>query len=99
MQKLINPIDWVILSFVGSRVECNLSLCRPKKCRLDRKLLLSSQLRGSQKKDRQTLLGITGSGKIFVMANVIDKLQEPTLILAQQNFGIQLYGELKSCSP
>lgn len=33
-------------------------------------------------KEKQTLLGITGSGKTFVMANLIGRLQKPTLILA-----------------
>ena len=39
-------------------------------------------------KEKQTLLGITGSGKTFVMANVINRLQKPTLdSCAQQDFG------------
>jgi excinuclease ABC subunit B len=51
-------------------------------------------------KDKQTLLGITGSGKTFVMANVIDKLQKPTLILAHnKTLAAQLYGELKELFP
>lgn len=51
-------------------------------------------------KDKQTLLGITGSGKTFVMANVIDKLQKPTLILAHNKIlAAQLYGELKELFP
>jgi excinuclease ABC subunit B len=33
-------------------------------------------------KEKQTLLGITGSGKTFVMANLINRLQTPTLIIA-----------------
>ena len=51
-------------------------------------------------KDKQTLLGITGSGKTFVMANVIAKLQKPTLILAHnKTLAAQLYGELKELFP
>jgi len=51
-------------------------------------------------KDKQTLLGITGSGKTFVMANVINKLQKPTLILAHnKTLAAQLYGELKELFP
>jgi len=47
-------------------------------------------------KDKQTLLGITGSGKTFVMANLINKVQKPTLILAHnKTLAAQLYGELK----
>ena len=49
---------------------------------------------------KQTLLGITGSGKTFVMANVINKLQKPTLILAHnKTLAAQLYGELKELFP
>jgi excinuclease ABC subunit B len=51
-------------------------------------------------KDKQTLLGITGSGKTYVMANVISKLQKPTLILAHnKTLAAQLYGELKELFP
>jgi excinuclease ABC subunit B len=53
-----------------------------------------------QSKDKQTLLGITGSGKTFVMANVVNKLQKPTLILAHnKTLAAQLYGELKELFP
>ena len=52
------------------------------------------------KKEKQTLLGITGSGKTFVMANVINKLQKPTLILAHnKTLAAQLYSELKELFP
>jgi len=51
-------------------------------------------------KDKQTLLGITGSGKTFVMANVINKLQKSTLILAHnKTLAAQLYSELKELFP
>ncbi len=51
-------------------------------------------------KEKQTILGITGSGKTFVMANVINKLQKPTLILAHnKTLAAQLYGELKELFP
>lgn len=50
--------------------------------------------------DKQTLLGITGSGKTFVMANLINKLQKPTLILAHnKTLAAQLYAELKDLFP
>ena len=49
------------------------------------------------KKKMQTLLGITGSGKTFVMANIINRLQKPTLILAHnKTLAAQLYSELKT---
>lgn len=53
-----------------------------------------------KKKDKQTLLGITGSGKTFVMANIINKLQRPTLIIAHnKTLAAQLYTELKELFP
>lgn len=51
-------------------------------------------------KERQTLLGITGSGKTFVMANLIQRLQKPTLIIAHnKTLAAQLYSELKEFFP
>lgn len=49
---------------------------------------------------RQTLLGVTGSGKTFTMANVIQKVQRPTLILSHnKTLAAQLYSEFKSFFP
>lgn len=49
---------------------------------------------------KQTLLGITGSGKTFVMANVIEKLQKPTLIIAHnKTLAAQLFTEIKELFP
>lgn len=48
----------------------------------------------------QTLLGVTGSGKTFTMANVINEVQRPTLILAHnKTLAAQLYGEMKEFFP
>ena len=48
----------------------------------------------------QTLLGATGSGKTFTMANIIQKLQKPTLIIAHnKTLAAQLYGEFKEFFP
>ena len=48
----------------------------------------------------QTLLGVTGSGKTFTMANVIEKLNKPTLIIAHnKTLAAQLYGEFKELFP
>lgn len=48
----------------------------------------------------QTLLGVTGSGKTFTMANVIHKLQRPTLIIAHnKTLAAQLYSEFKEFFP
>lgn len=48
----------------------------------------------------QTLLGVTGSGKTFTMANVIEQLNKPTLIIAHnKTLAAQLYGEFKEFFP
>ncbi|HEW92998.1 MAG TPA: excinuclease ABC subunit UvrB [Thermotogaceae bacterium] len=48
----------------------------------------------------QTLLGVTGSGKTFTMANVIEKLQRPTLVISpNKTLAAQLYKEFKSFFP
>lgn len=50
--------------------------------------------------DAQTLLGITGSGKTFTVANVIEKVQKPTLIIAHnKTLAAQLYNEFKELFP
>ena len=48
----------------------------------------------------QTLLGVTGSGKTFTIANVIQQVQRPTLVLAHnKTLAAQLYGEFKVFFP
>ncbi len=54
----------------------------------------------NKNKRDQVLLGITGSGKTFTMANVIQQVQKPTLILSHnKTLAAQLYGEFKSLFP
>ena len=54
----------------------------------------------SQGVDHVTLLGVTGSGKTFTMANVIERLQRPALILSHnKTLAAQLYGEFKAFFP
>ena len=54
----------------------------------------------SQGVDKVCLLGVTGSGKTFTMANVIQNLQRPTLILSHnKTLAAQLYGEFKAFFP
>lgn len=44
----------------------------------------------------ETLVGVTGSGKTFTMANIIEKVQKPTLIISHnKTLAAQLYGEMK----
>ena len=48
----------------------------------------------------QTLLGVTGYGKTFTMANVIEQLQKPTLVIAHnKTLAAQLYGEFREMFP
>jgi excinuclease ABC subunit B len=62
---------------------------------------IENLLKGIQKgKKHQTLLGVTGSGKTFTMANVIEKLNMPTLIISHnKTLSAQLYGEFKQFFP
>ena len=60
------------------------------------------QLVEGVKKDvpAQTLLGVTGSGKTFTIANVIQQVKKPTLILSHnKTLAAQLYGEFKQFFP
>ena len=61
---------------------------------------ISALTKGLKKHKRQTLLGITGSGKTFVMANVIQNYGRPTLVLAHnKTLAAQLYAEFKELFP
>ena len=62
---------------------------------------IAKLVEGIKKGDKeQTLLGVTGSGKTFTMANVIAKLNKPTLIIAHnKTLAAQLYGEFKEFFP
>ncbi len=59
---------------------------------------LSQGLRDGE--DHQTLLGVTGSGKTFTVANVVQEVQKPTLVLSHnKTLAAQLYGEFKQFFP
>ena len=59
--------------------------------------LVDSILAGNRE---QTLLGVTGSGKTFTMANIIERVQKPTLILAHnKTLAAQLCSEFKEFFP
>lgn len=62
---------------------------------------IEALVEGFQKGNRfQTLLGVTGSGKTFTMAKVIERMQKPTLILAHnKTLAAQLYSEFKEFFP
>jgi excinuclease ABC subunit B len=67
----------------------------------DQPTAIAELVRGVEAGERdQVLLGVTGSGKTFTMAKVIEAVQKPTLILApNKTLAAQLYGEMKSFFP
>ncbi len=70
----------------------------PSKDQLNAISELSNNLR--EGKEKQVLLGVTGSGKTFVMANIITQLQRPTLVLSHnKTLAAQLYEEFKEFFP
>ena len=81
----------------------------PQKFKLDSKFspagdqprAISKLLKGlEENKKDQVLLGITGSGKTFTMANIIQKTQRPAIIMAHnKTLAAQLYGEMKEFFP
>src|ERR1700731_2166946 len=67
----------------------------------DQPTAITELVRGVTAEERdQVLLGVTGSGKTFTMAKVIEAVQKPTLILApNKTLAAQLYGEMKAFFP
>jgi len=67
----------------------------------DQPQAIEALVRGVNEGDaHQVLLGITGSGKTFTIANVIERTQRPTLIIApNKTLGAQLYGEMRDLFP
>ncbi|MGI5824738.1 MAG: excinuclease ABC subunit UvrB, partial [Bacillota bacterium] len=67
----------------------------------DQPQAVDTLVRGISKGEKhQTLLGVTGSGKTFTMANVIQRVEKPTLIIAHnKTLAAQLYGEFKEFFP
>ncbi len=67
----------------------------------DQPQAIQELIEGIRREDRaQTLLGVTGSGKTFNMAHVIQNVQKPTLIISHnKTLAAQLYGEFKSFFP
>ena len=67
----------------------------------DQPIAINELEQGIRRGDRhQVLLGVTGSGKTFTMANVVNRVQRPTLVLApNKTLAAQLYGEFKDLFP
>ncbi|MEE2694886.1 MAG: excinuclease ABC subunit UvrB [Pseudomonadota bacterium] len=80
---------------------CNFYLKSPYKPSGDQPLAIKNLCNGIENKEtNQILLGVTGSGKTFTMANIIYQLQRPSLIFAPNKIlAAQLYSEMKSFFP
>lgn len=66
----------------------------------DQPQAIESLVKGFQNTNRQVLMGVTGSGKTFTMANVIQRLQKPALIISHnKTLAAQLYSEFKEFFP
>ncbi len=77
----------------------NFKLKSPYKPSKDQTQVINDILEKKQEKD-QVLLGVTGSGKTFVMANIIQNLQKPTLVLSHnKTLAAQLFEEFKEFFP
>ena len=76
-------------------------LCTDYQPRGDQPQAIAELTEGIRRGDRhQVLLGVTGSGKTFTMANVVHQLQRPALVLApNKTLAAQLYGEFKELFP
>ena len=76
-------------------------LCKPFEPSGDQPQAIQSLIDGFRAGVKnQTLLGVTGSGKTFTMANVIQELQRPTLVLSHnKTLAAQLYDEFKAFFP
>ena len=76
-------------------------LCAPFEPTGDQPKAIESIVNGFKEgKKHQTLLGVTGSGKTFTMANVIAQMNKPTIVLAHnKTLAAQLYGEFKEFFP
>ena len=67
----------------------------------DQRRAMSDLVAGLERKEKwQTLLGVTGSGKTFTMANIIQEVQRPTLVISHnKTLAAQLYGEFRNLFP
>lgn len=87
--------------FYGSIVNMNFELVSDFQPTGDQPTAIAQLVDGlAQNEKFQTLLGVTGSGKTFTVANVLDKVNRPALILSHnKTLAAQLYGEFKSFFP
>ncbi len=87
--------------FVSSQIVPKFELISPFKPLGDQPVAISQLVKGlNQNAHAQTLLGVTGSGKTFTIANVIDQVQRPVLVLSHNKTLVaQLYSEFSNFFP
>lgn len=88
-------------NFVRKRIPLKFTLQSDFKPTGDQPVAIQQLVEGLEAKEHyQTLLGVTGSGKTFTIANVIERTQKPTLVLAHnKTLAAQLYSEFKAFFP
>jgi len=90
----------ILLAYYGKIINMKFKLKTTYNPTGDQPKAISELTDGYLKYSQQTLLGVTGSGKTFTMANVIQKVQKPTLVLAHnKTLAGQLYEEFKTFFP
>jgi excinuclease ABC subunit B len=109
MEKMGKLERKILTKKISSRHEANKINSMPQKFKLtskfapagDQPRAIAQLLKGLKENKRdQVLLGITGSGKTFTMANIIQETQRPTIIMAHnKTLAAQLYGEMKEFFP
>ena len=94
-------MNWAVPEFVVFLFAMKFQIVSDFKPTGDQPEAIRQLVEGLESRDRfQTLLGVTGSGKTFTVANVIEKVQRPTLVLAHnKTLAAQLYTEFKQFFP
>ena len=101
MRNLKNKMNWALPKFVLFLFVMEFQIASDFKPTGDQPEAIRQLVEGLERRDQfQTLLGVTGSGKTFTVANVIEKVQRPTLVLAHnKTLAAQLYAEFKQFFP
>ncbi len=100
--RQLHEFSWlIVIIFVGHKGGKMFELVSDYKPTGDQPQAIEYLSKGIMEgKKFQTLLGVTGSGKTFTMANIIQKVQKPTLVLAHnKTLAGQLYSEFKEFFP
>src|SRR5882724_2244011 len=96
-----SPAGWYFSSMIRNREERQFRLISEFRPQGDQPQAIEKLVQGIEKSKRdQVLLGVTGSGKTFTMANVIARINKPTLVMApNKTLAAQLYNEFRELFP